>query len=41
MPSPATMNRRDFLKTTGSLVVTFPLVGPLAGCAATATAKDP
>jgi len=41
MPSPATMNRRDFLKTTGSLVVTFPLVGALAGCAATAPAKDP
>ena len=41
MLTTAPLTRRDFLKTTGSLVVTFPLAGALAACAGTAPAKDP
>ena len=41
MLTTAPLTRRDFLKTTGSLVVTFPLAGALAACAGTAPVKDP
>jgi nicotinate dehydrogenase subunit B len=41
MLATASLTRRDFLKTTGSLVVSFPLAGALIGCAGTAPVKDP
>ncbi len=41
MLTTSSLTRRDFLKTTGSLVVSFPLAGALVGCAGTAPAKDP